>query len=127
MALNHPVSINGDGENTRDFCYVDNVVQANILAATTENPCAINQIYNIALGEKTSLNQLYSAIKSLLESSMPHLSGAKPVHLTPRFGDIIHSQADISKAKKLLGFDPKISVHSGLKTAMSWYIKKIKG
>ncbi len=127
MILHQPVSINGDGENTRDFCYVDNVVQANILAATTENPCAINQIYNIALGEKTSLNQLYSAIKSLLEPSMPHLSGAKPVHLAPRFGDVIHSQADISKAKKLLGFDPQISVDGGLKTAMSWYIKNSRG
>jgi UDP-N-acetylglucosamine 4-epimerase len=127
MISHQPVSINGDGENTRDFCYVDNVVQANILAATTENPGAINQIYNIALGEKTSLNQLYSAIKSLLEPSMPHLSSAKPVHLAPRFGDIVHSQADISKAKELLGLDPQISVHGGLKTAMSWYIEKSKG
>jgi UDP-N-acetylglucosamine 4-epimerase len=123
MILHQPVSINGDGKNTRDFCYVDTVVQANILAATTENPEAINQIYNIALGEKTSLNQLYSAIKSLLGPSIPHLSGAKPVHLAPRFGDVVHSQADISKAKKLLGFDPKTSVHDGLKTAMSYYIK----
>lgn len=127
MILNQPVCINGDGENTRDFCSVDNVIQANILAAKSVNPGAINQIFNIALGDKTSLNQLYSILKLLLEPSMPHLKDSKPVHLAPRFGDIVHSQADISKARKLLGFDPQNGVQDGLKSAMSWYIKQSRG
>jgi len=121
-----PVSINGDGETSRDFCHVDNVVQANLLAATTKNPDAANQAYNVALGQRTTLNELFTHLQSSLRRRNPTLSEAKPVHGPERAGDIRHSLADISKARRLLGFSPTLNVADGLERAMDWYCASAK-
>jgi UDP-N-acetylglucosamine 4-epimerase len=115
------VTINGDGETSRDFCYVANALQANFLAATTENREAINQVYNVAVGERTTLNDLYAKIRSLLVPDHPHVEGAKPVHGPFRSGDVRHSLADISKARRLLGYEPTHRLGEGLKVAVEWY------
>ena len=112
---NEPPTINGDGSHSRDFTYVDNAVQANILSLFTDNKEAVNQVYNIACGEQTSLNELFDGLRKEAGSSL------KPIHGTERKGDVKHSLADISKAKKLLGYDPKISVKEGLKKTLQWY------
>ena len=115
------VYINGDGETSRDFCYVDDVVQANILAATTENAKALNEIYNIAVGERTALNSLYKLIIEVLQETIK----LPPQVLEYRDflnGDVRHSLADINKANSLLGYSPRSRVHDGLKLAMPWYI-----
>jgi len=111
----------GDGKNGRDFCYVENVVQANLLAATVENPAATNQAYNVALGEQTSLNELFEMIRLLLVPRLPHVMNVRPVHGEPRKGDVKYSQADISKARKLLGFRPTHRVLEGLEKTIDWY------
>jgi UDP-N-acetylglucosamine/UDP-N-acetylgalactosamine 4-epimerase len=108
-------SINGDGSNSRDFTFVENAVQANIKALFTDNKDAVNQIYNIALGESTTLLQLFNYIKEIGGSSI------MPLHRENRLGDIPHSLASIDKAKKLLGYDPKIDIKAGLKIAYEWY------
>lgn len=113
--------INGDGETSRDFCFVDNVVQANLLAALSTNPGVTNQVYNVALNERTSLNQLYEMMRSLLLESFPHLRDHRPQYGEFREGDVRHSQADISKAAKLLGFEPTHRIDEGLRQAMDWY------
>lgn len=123
MLAGQPVLVNGDGENTRDYCHVDNVVQANLLAATAQET-AVNQIYNIALGQKTSLNGLHGILKRLLQARREGLAIPGPQYGPPRFGDILHSQADISKAAHLLGFSPQLDVENGLRTALDWYIGK---
>ncbi|MCG7495331.1 GDP-mannose 4,6-dehydratase [Vibrio sp. Of7-15] len=115
------VFINGDGETSRDFCYVVNAVQANILSATTENPDSLNQVYNVALGDRTSLNQLFSLLTEGLEQK-GHAVGATPEYRDFRPGDVRHSQADISKAKTLLGYEPKYHLSDGLNEALPWYI-----
>jgi UDP-N-acetylglucosamine 4-epimerase len=115
-----PAYVNGDGKNGRDFCYVENVVQANLLAALAEEAAA-NQAYNIALGEQTTLNELFEMIRLLLVPRMPQLSAVRPVHREPRRGDVRFSQADISKAKKLLGFRPTHRVLEGLEKTVDWY------
>lgn len=117
------IFINGDGETSRDFCYVDNAVQANLLAATTQATEAINQIYNVAFGDRTSLNQLY---KSILKSLTHHcqLPVAKVIYRDFRAGDVRHSQADISKAKLFLGYEPAFDIDAGLAAAMPWYIDR---
>jgi UDP-N-acetylglucosamine 4-epimerase len=125
LITNQPLRINGDGETTRDFCFVDNVVQANLLAALTNKPEAINQIYNVALNETTSLNQLYAAMKQLLSESFLHIQGHQATYQEFRNGDIRHSQADISKAQELLDFVPSHRVHDGLREAMDWYKKNL--
>lgn len=112
------VFINGDGETSRDFCFVENVVQANLLAGCTENPEAMNQIYNIAYGGRTTLNELFDLIRSLVALSHPEAARKAPVYKDFRPGDIRHSLADIDKAKNLLGYDPQYPVQRGLeKTA----------
>jgi UDP-N-acetylglucosamine 4-epimerase len=121
MIRHEPVFINGDGETVRDFCYVDNVVQANLLAACVEDRAAVNQVYNIALGEKTTLNQLFETIRSLLEPRRPHLRGLRPVYREFRNGDVRLSQADIGKARRLLGYQPLWRVSEGLARAIDWY------
>ncbi|MFZ6814867.1 SDR family oxidoreductase [Undibacterium sp. Rencai35W] len=121
LIKNSTLSINGDGETTRDFCYVDNVVQANLLAALSQNPEAVNQIYNVALNDTTSLNQLYKMMQQLLMSSFAHIQTHQPKYEPFRVGDIRHSQADITKAKNLLGYAPTHSVDAGLREAMDWY------
>jgi UDP-N-acetylglucosamine 4-epimerase len=121
MLEGREVMINGDGETSRDFCYVANAVQANLLAATTDNSDATNQVYNVAVGERTTLNVLHAEIRRLLASGHPHLEGAKPVHGPFRSGDVRHSLADISKARRLLGYQPTHRLGEALKVAVEWY------
>jgi len=116
-----PVYINGDGETTRDFCYIENVVQANLLAAVASNPDATDEVYNIALGERTSLNQLFQTLQTALRRLEPGLPEQKPVYREFRPGDVRHSLADITKAQKLLGYEPAWRLEQGLETAMDWY------
>jgi UDP-N-acetylglucosamine/UDP-N-acetylgalactosamine 4-epimerase len=116
------VTINGDGETSRDFCYVANAVQANMLAATTDNREAVNQVYNVAVGERTTLNDLYAQIRSLLAPDHPHLIEARPEYGPFQEGDVRHSLADVSKARRLLGYEPTHPVEEGLKLAMTWYV-----
>ena len=118
-----PVYINGDGETSRDFCFIANVVQANLLSATTQNPDAVNQVYNVAVGDRTSLNELYAQLHRNLLSIYPHLQDTKPVYRDFRAGDVRHSLADISKAKNLLGYTPTQRIDQGLELAMPWYIQ----
>jgi UDP-N-acetylglucosamine 4-epimerase len=126
MALirNEELRINGDGETSRDFCYVDNVVQANLLAATSGSEAA-NQVVNVALNDRTSLNQLHAMMCELLVERFPHLSGHKPTYVDFRAGDVRHSQADISKAATLLGYAPTHRIGDGLKQAMDWYVRNL--
>ena len=112
------VFINGDGETSRDFCYVDNAVQANLLAATSENPHAANQVYNIAVGDRTTLNQLFTKIRDNLAGKFPHLREIAPTYRDFRPGDVRHSLADISKARRLLGYEPSHNIDQGLAEAM---------
>jgi UDP-N-acetylglucosamine/UDP-N-acetyl-alpha-D-glucosaminouronate 4-epimerase len=125
MIRNDPIFINGDGETVRDFCYIDNVVQANLLAATVDDPAAVNQVYNIALGEKTTLNELFEIIRSVLDSRYPHLRDLHPVYREFRAGDVRLSQAHIGKAQKLLGYRPALQVRDGLALAIDWYVAKL--
>ena len=120
-----PLYINGDGETSRDFCFIDNVVQANLLAATTDNPMAVNQVYNIALNERTSLNELCEMMRALLIDSFPHVHQCRPQHRPFRPGDVRHSQADISKAAQLLGFEPTHRIGEGLKQTIDWFKKHL--
>ncbi|PWB59895.1 MAG: Vi polysaccharide biosynthesis UDP-N-acetylglucosaminuronic acid C-4 epimerase TviC [Nitrosomonadales bacterium] len=122
LIKNQTLYINGDGETSRDFCFIDNVIQANLLAALADSPDAANQIYNVALNERTSLNQLYDMMRSLLMEQFPHLQEHRPQYVGFREGDVRHSQADISKARKLLGFEPTHRIDEGLKQAMDWYV-----
>jgi UDP-N-acetylglucosamine/UDP-N-acetyl-alpha-D-glucosaminouronate 4-epimerase len=121
-----PVVINGDGETSRDFCYIENVVQANLLAAATQNPQAVNQVYNVALGERTTLNQLLQLIRDALRRHEPSLPNTAPVYQDFRAGDVRHSLADISKAQALLGYSPTHRIDQGLELAMTWYHAKVK-
>ncbi|MEN9559726.1 MAG: hypothetical protein RLZZ502_937 [Pseudomonadota bacterium] len=116
------VYINGDGSTSRDFCYIDNVVQANLLAACTSHAEAINTVYNVALGHRTTLNELFLAAKTLLTPHYPHCASLQAVYRDFRAGDVQHSQADISKAKDLLGYAPQIVFAEGLKLAMPYYM-----
>jgi UDP-N-acetylglucosamine 4-epimerase len=118
---NQALRINGDGETSRDFCYIDNVVQANLLAAMAA-PEAVNQVYNVALNERTSLNQLYAMMRDLLRERFPHVDGHAPQYVDFRRGDVRHSQADIGKAAALLGYAPTHRIGEGLRQAMDWYV-----
>jgi UDP-N-acetylglucosamine/UDP-N-acetylgalactosamine 4-epimerase len=122
MIHNEPVYINGDGETSRDFCYIANTVQANLLAATAEHPDAANQVYNVAVGDRTTLNDLFDAIRATLEPRFPHLKGFRPIYRDFRAGDVRHSLADISKAERLLGYRPSHRIREGLVEAMDWYV-----
>lgn len=125
MIRNEPVYINGDGETSRDFCYIANVVQANLLAATTGNQEAVNQVYNIAVGDRTTLNQLFEHLRASLAAQFTHLQKFQPTYRDFRAGDVRHSLADISKARSLLGYQPTHRVSEGLAEAMAWYITKM--
>jgi len=116
------VFVNGDGETSRDFCYIENTVQMNLLAATTENDDATNQIYNTALNNRTSLNQLYQMIEERLIERVDGLHKKEPTYRDFRAGDVRHSQADISKAESLLGYQTSYQIEKGLEEAMEWYI-----
>jgi UDP-N-acetylglucosamine 4-epimerase len=122
MIKAEPVFINGDGESSRDFCFISNVVQANLLAATTTDEVAINQVYNVAVGERTTLNALYAHLRNLLLPSCPHMLNAKPVYRDFRVGDVRHSLADIGKAGARLGYTPTQRLLQGLELAMPWYV-----
>lgn len=116
------VFINGDGETSRDFTYIDNAVQANLLAATTQSPEARNQVYNVAVGNRSNLNQLYAWLKEAL-GALGVTGIDKPEYLSFRQGDVRHSLADISKAQRLLGYDPKFTIRQGLDQAVLWYTR----
>jgi UDP-N-acetylglucosamine 4-epimerase len=118
------IFVNGDGETSRDFCCIDNVVQANLLAATTDNPAALNQVYNVALGDRTSLNDLYQMIVASLRQ-LRQLPPAKLSYRDFRTGDVRHSLADISKAQTLLGYVPTTKVGAGVTATMPWYVSKV--
>lgn len=120
MAHESPV-INGDGEYSRDFTYIDNVIQMNMLAMTTTNPDAVNQVYNTAFGERTTLNQLVNYLKEYLSEFDPKIADVEILHGPNRQGDIPHSLACIDKARKLLGYIPEYSMRDGLKEAVKWY------
>ncbi len=120
-----PVLVNGDGETSRDFCYINNVVQANLLAATTTNPDAVNQAYNVAVGARTTLNELYDAILTGLRRRDPALPLTKPVYQDFRAGDVRHSLADIGKAQRLLGYAPTHQIGEGLEAALDWYQQNV--
>ena len=122
--LNHeaPV-INGDGSFSRDFTYIDNVVELNIQALLTQNKSAINQIYNVACGEATSLNSLFSMLRDEMELLDQDVKAIKPIYEKIRVGDIPHSLASIEKAKQLLNYAPDISVEEGIKRTVAWYVK----
>lgn len=122
MIKNEPIFINGDGETSRDFCFINNVVQINLLAATTENAEAVNQVYNVAVGDRTTLNELYAQLKTNLLPRYPTLQTARPVYRDFRAGDVRHSLADISKAATRLGYAPRQRIGQGLELAMPWYI-----
>lgn len=120
--LNHEApNINGDGEYSRDFTYVDNVIQMNIRAMETNNPEAVNQIYNTAYGERTTLNQMVCYLREFLAEYDPEIAEIEPTHGANRVGDIPHSLASIDKARRLLGYDPQYSMREGLKEAVKWY------
>ncbi len=118
--------INGDGEYSRDFTYVDNVVQMNLRALTTTNPEAINQVYNTAFGERTTLNQLVEYLKEYLSAYDKEIANVEVLHGPNRAGDIPHSLANVDKAKTLLNYDPKFSMRQGLKDACKWYWENLR-
>ena len=124
MAHESPV-INGDGSNSRDFTYIDNVIQMNHLAATTSNPEAVNQVFNTAVGERTDLNQLTSLLKRYLADFDPEIKNVPVTNAPNRTGDIPHSLASIEKAKKILGYSPEFNFEKGLKSAIDWYWKNL--
>lgn len=125
MINGESVFINGDGETSRDFCYIENTVQANLLAATTTNDEARNQVYNVAVSGRTDLNQLFSALRKTLNDNGVQY-GADPVYRDFRAGDVRHSQADIGKARRLLGYEPAFDIDNGIAQAMPWYIQFLK-
>ncbi len=125
--MNHEApNINGDGEYSRDFTYIDNVIEMNMRAMTTTNPKAVNQIYNTAFGERTTLNQLVAYLKEFLSDFDAEIGKIEPTHGPNRAGDIPHSLASIDKARTLLGYDPKFSMRDGLKAAVEWYWNNLK-
>ena len=123
MIKSEPVYINGDGETSRDFCYIDNAIQVNLLAATAKEDAA-NQVYNVAVGDRTSLNQLYEHLRDKLSFKFPLLRGADPIYRDFRSGDVRHSLADIGKAIDMLGYKPSHHIYQGLEQALDWYIKQ---
>ena len=125
--INHEApNINGDGEYSRDFTYIENVIQMNKLALFTDNPDALNQIYNTAFGERTTLNQLVNYLREFLSEYDSQISAIEPTHGPDRLGDIPHSLASIEKAKRLLSYAPKYSMRDGLKEACRWYWENLQ-
>ena len=125
MIGNQPVYINGNGQTSRDFCYIDNTVQGNLLAATSQNSEALNQVYNIAVGNRTTLNELYHNLNKILKKNFTHLENVKPIYRTFREGDVLHSQANISKAQRLLAYQPTHDIYQGLITTIQCYIERL--
>lgn len=123
---NEPIHINGDGETSRDFCFVANAVEANILAAVARKPEAWNQVYNVACGLRTSLNELFSLIRDEAGRFNPEAAGARAVYRDFRAGDVRHSLASIDKATTLLGYEPLYDVRAGLHLAAEWYAENLE-
>jgi UDP-N-acetylglucosamine 4-epimerase len=121
------IYINGDGETSRDFTYIDNVVQMNILAGTTKNKEAFGQVFNTATGGRETLNNLYKAISNRLKEKLQDLELKEPIYRDFREGDIRHSNANIQKAKDMLGYIPTHTLDEGLKESITWYIRDLKG
>ncbi|WP_173083746.1 SDR family oxidoreductase [Fundidesulfovibrio magnetotacticus] len=117
------VFINGDGETSRDFCYVENAVRANLLAALSEHPEAPGKAYNVACGERTTLNELFVLIREIVARRRPEAADVAPVHRAERAGDVRHSLADISRARELLGYEPVVLVRPGMELAARWYFR----
>ena len=122
---NETVFINGDGETSRDFCYIDNCVQANIMSATVEEDAATNQVYNVAFGERTSLNELYYLIRDCVVEFATQAGDVQPEYRDFRAGDVRHSLADITKSAHFLDYAPQYSVRQGLERAATWYVKNL--
>ena len=120
------VYINGDGETSRDFCFIANSVQANLLAACTEKDEAWNQVYNVAFGQRTTLNELFLLIRDEVVRHKPEAAGAEALYRDFRAGDVRHSLADISKAHDLLGYEPEYDVRRGLREASDWYCRSLR-
>jgi UDP-N-acetylglucosamine/UDP-N-acetylgalactosamine 4-epimerase len=125
MIQGEDVFINGDGETSRDFCFIDNTVQANILAATTTNDAAKNQVYNVAVGDRTTLNELYRAIQVALAENDVNFT-QDPVYRDFRAGDVRHSQASIAKIQQHLGYEPQFKIAEGIQLAMRWYVNNLQ-
>jgi UDP-N-acetylglucosamine 4-epimerase len=120
-------TINGDGTISRDFCYIDNVIQANLLAATVAAPDAVNRVYNVACGERMDLNGLCASIRQQLATHDPSIASLEPLHAPARSGDIAHSLADVSLAERLLGYQPQYSAAAGIALATNWYWRRHSG
>ena len=125
LLKNELVYINGDGETSRDFCFVENAVQANLLSALTTNAEALDQVYNVALGDRTTLNDLFAMIQSKLKQ-LGVSSNTQLKYREFRSGDVRHSQADIDKARRLLGYEPTVKIAEGIGNSMPWYIKYVQ-
>jgi UDP-N-acetylglucosamine 4-epimerase len=122
MMGGRPCVINGDGQTSRDFCYIENVVLANLLAALTQDSRAVGQVYNVAAGQRTTLLELHELLASALRERRPGLVVSSPAFADFRAGDVRHSLADISKARTLLGYEPMHDVRAGLREAVGWYV-----
>jgi UDP-N-acetylglucosamine 4-epimerase len=125
MINNEQLNINGDGDSSRDFCFIANAVQANILAGLCTDPEAVNQVYNVAVNARTSLNELYELMRAMLQERFPHLASYQPRYTEFRAGDVRHSQADISKAARLLGYQPSHRLEDGLRASLAWYTSRL--
>ncbi|SEB42153.1 Vi polysaccharide biosynthesis UDP-N-acetylglucosaminuronic acid C-4 epimerase TviC [Pseudomonas marginalis] len=124
MISGEDIYVNGDGETSRDFCFIENTVQANLLAATSTNAESLNQVYNVAVGDRTTLNQLFALLAAELSNNAV-VYQCSPVYRDFRAGDVKHSQADIGKVKALLGYAPEYSVEQGIAVAMPWYVNAL--
>ena len=125
MLRDETVYINGDGETSRDFCYIENVVQANLLSATAQNPEAVGQVYNVAVGDTTTLNELHATLRTLLSDRVEGFKPAPAVYRDFRPGDVRYSLADISKAQSRLGYKPLYRAQQGLELAIDWYVARL--
>ena len=125
LIRNEQVFINGDGETSRDFCFIDNCVQANILAAVSEASGVEDQVFNVAVGERTTLNELFYMIRSEVSKKMPHAADIEPVYRDFRAGDVRHSLADIAKSEKILGYRPLYNIKDGLAKSSDWYLNHL--
>jgi UDP-N-acetylglucosamine/UDP-N-acetyl-alpha-D-glucosaminouronate 4-epimerase len=126
MLRSEAVHINGDGQTARDFCYIENVIQANFLAGTVEAADAVGEVYNVAIGEQTSLNALHATLARMLAERVPGLAAKAPEYRDFRPGDVRFSLADIGKARRLLGFSPTFRIGEGLAQALDWYIARLR-
>jgi len=123
---NMDIFINGDGTTSRDFCYIDNVIQINILAAISPNISSETQIFNVAFGQQISLNDLFFNLKKTLSSSFSHVNKIEPIYRDFRAGDVKHSLADIKKARKILDYNPLYDFEKGIVKTIDWYLKDLE-